>query len=1054
MATERVNIVFQTRGVRRVRRDVGGIGDDARRSATAVGFLKASLGGLGVGIAAREFVRFSDTATRITNQIRLVSTDTANLNRVMAELFQVARDTRSGIEPTAELYSRLQRSARTLGLSQEELLDLTTGVSQAFKIFGNNAAEAEAALVQFSQGLAAGALRGDELRSVLEQAPRLAQAIADGLNEIGENSLAEAFGQGFKLDDGSFDFDIVIGSLRELGAEGELTAERVIRALQTQLDVLEEEFGTTLPTIEDAFEQLRNKVIQLFQSSEFQAVSGAVASVLLFIADNFDILTQVVGTAAVVLGTVFAVKAIGAAIAGLQALFLLIAANPISALILAIVAAIGYIVLFGDRIAGVTGGTATLRDEFVAAFRTIRDIVGPVITFIGDLFSKLFGGILPLTGIMGDDWRETVSNMYENVKTFVTNAVGTWVGLKDAVAYVWNNLPAIIKDVAVQAVNFLIDKFEQGVNKIIEILNSIKQTGADVINGIIGFFQRGLDSIIQQVNSFAPGLRSTIEETLGVSLTIPPVTIPTVELTNSDFIQPRTFDRLTNDAEGAGAGIGAAFTNGFRRGADIATGGAMILEETFDSNLAEVEAERRAREAREALGALTTLSNGAGTPVGTIGDDGGSGGSSAARKKEMEELERHNELLAQNAALRDQEREAMTAAELIRKTSGDLAERNVNIQADSIAQLRELIGLEEDSAAVTQAKHDVVSELQGPLVDYITQMTALNQLLQEGTISQGEFNEQVANLALVQELQDLDSQLENTRFFFEAQAQELRDHQQSMLNTVQEAMEARLITEQEAADRILAINADMNAKIREAEMARYSVALQSASSTFGSLAEMTKAFAGEQSGIYKVMFAASKAFAIADSIIKIQQGIANALSLPFPANLAAVATVAAEAASIVSNIQAVALSFRDGGYVMGPGTGTSDSVPANLSNGEFVVRESQTRKYRDLLEAINAGRPIDLTAAQSPVPFAFGGFVSPETPVTPALRSQSGAVDGIVSNRRAISRQRSEDDESTRQTGDTHVWQITTQDADSFRRSKGQVQAQMARAVQRGRRNN
>lgn len=1048
MATERVNIVFQTRGVRRVRRDVGGIGDDARRSATAVGFLRASLGGLGVGIAAREFVRFSDTATRLTNQIRLVSTDTANLNRVMAELFQVARDTRSGIEPTAELYSRLQRSARTLGLSQQELLDLTTGVSQAFKIFGNTSAEAEAALVQFSQGLAAGALRGDELRSVLEQAPRLAQAIADGLNEIGDANLAEAFGQGFRLDDGSFDFDIVIGSLRELGAEGELTAERVIRALQTQLDVLDQEFGTTLPTIEDAFEQLRNKVIELFQSSEFQIVSAAVANVLLFIADNFDILTQVVGTAAVVLGTVFAVKAIGAAIAGLQALFVLIAANPIAALILAIVAAIGYIVLFGDRIAGITEGTATLRDEFVAAFRTIRDVVGPVLTFIGELFSNLFGAILPLTGIMGDDWRETVRNMYEAVKTFVANAVGTWVGFKDAVVFVWNNLPAIIADVATQAANFLIEKFEVGVNKVIELLNSIIGFGARVINTVTGFFEDGLNTIVNKFNEIA----STIAEVTGIDLTLQPIEIPDVTGENL-MIDPVEVARIENSYEGAGAGIGAAFTSGFQRGSDIATGAIITFEENFDENLAQVEAERRAREAREALGNLTTLNNGRGTPEGTIGgDDGGGRGGSAGRRKEIEELERHNELLAQNTALRGQEREAMTAAELIRQTSGDLAERNVNIQADSIAQLRELIGLEEDSAAVTEAKRGIVEELQSPLQDYIVQMTALNQLLAEGAITQGEFNEQVANLALVQELQDLDSQLENTRFFFEAQAQELRDHQQEMINTVQESLEARLITEQEAADRILAINADMNAKIREAETARYSVALQSASSTFGSLAEMTKAFAGEQSGIYKVMFAASKAFAIADSIIKIQQGIANALALPFPANLAAVATVAAEAASIVSNIQAVALSFRDGGYVMGPGTGTSDSVPANLSNGEFVIRESQTRKYRGLLEDINAGRPINLTAAQSPMQFALGGLVAPETPVQPALRSQLGAIDGAVANRR-IAAQQSEDD-LTGQGGDSFVFNVQTQDADSFRRSKGQVQADMARAVRRGRRNN
>lgn len=87
-----------------------------------------------------------------------------------------------------------------------------------------------------------------------------------------------------------------------------------------------------------------------------------------------------------------------------------------------------------------------------------------------------------------------------------------------------------------------------------------------------------------------------------------------------------------------------------------------------------------------------------------------------------------------------------------------------------------------------------------------------------------------------------------------------------------------------------------------------SIQLQNASALFGELAGLSEAFAGEQSGIYKTMFAVSKAFAIADSIIKIQQGIANAASLPFPGNLAAMGSVAAATGSIVSSISAVNFS--------------------------------------------------------------------------------------------------------------------------------------------------
>ena len=92
--------------------------------------------------------------------------------------------------------------------------------------------------------------------------------------------------------------------------------------------------------------------------------------------------------------------------------------------------------------------------------------------------------------------------------------------------------------------------------------------------------------------------------------------------------------------------------------------------------------------------------------------------------------------------------------------------------------------------------------------------------------------------------------------------------------------------------------------------------MTSASNAFGSIADITRGFAGEQNGIYRAMFAVSKGFAIAESIIKIQQGIANAAALPFPANIPAMATVAASTASIVSTISGT--NFGGGRQYGGP----------------------------------------------------------------------------------------------------------------------------------------
>ena len=112
-----------------------------------------------------------------------------------------------------------------------------------------------------------------------------------------------------------------------------------------------------------------------------------------------------------------------------------------------------------------------------------------------------------------------------------------------------------------------------------------------------------------------------------------------------------------------------------------------------------------------------------------------------------------------------------------------------------------------------------------------------------------------------------------------------------------------------------------------------SMQLQNSSQLFDGLAGMAKTFSGEQSGIYKVMFAASKAFAIADSIMKIQQGIANAAALPFPANIPAMATVAEQTASIVTTIS--------GTQMQGMAHDGIDSIPKEgtwlLDKGERVV---------------------------------------------------------------------------------------------------------------------
>lgn len=272
-----------------------------------------------------------------------------------------------------------------------------------------------------------------------------------------------------------------------------------------------------------------------------------------------------------------------------------------------------------------------------------------------------------------------------------------------------------------------------------------------------------------------------------------------------------------------------------------------------------------------------------------------------------------------------------------------------------------------DENKLLRDQADVYDRLNARREEAIRQLGAIAQLEADGKISKADANIAANDNRLVQDLNGLDQSLGGD-FQHQSELDNIQLLEDERLRIVQDALEAGLLTKQEAADREVAIEAEKQRQIRDLEFARQSVAIQSAQSTAESLASIAKDLAGEQSAIYRGMFIAAKAFAIADSIIKIQQGIANALSLPFPESLVAAAAVAAQAASIISNIRSVALQLADGGLVRGPGTGTSDSIPANLSNGEYVVNAAATARNLGMLEAMNNGR--------DPMRFANGGLIA------------------------------------------------------------------------------
>ncbi|MCP1316347.1 tape measure protein, partial [Halomonas sp. 707B3] len=235
-----------------------------------------ALAGLTGAMSAGQIIRYADAWTNTTNQIQQVTSTSEELLDVQQKLVQVALDTRSNFESTANLYSRLARSTTELGLSQQDLLNLTTTINQSFAVSGATAEEAANAITQLSQGLAAGALRGDEFNSVAEQAPGILRAVAESLN-------------------------MNIGELREFAATGGITAEIVVEALQLASEEIDQTFGGSIASFGQKMEVANTQIIEWVGTSEqVGSAVNVLGDSIVGLTENIDLLVDAgIGIAAI-----------------------------------------------------------------------------------------------------------------------------------------------------------------------------------------------------------------------------------------------------------------------------------------------------------------------------------------------------------------------------------------------------------------------------------------------------------------------------------------------------------------------------------------------------------------------------------------------------------------------------------------------------------------------------------------------------------------------------------------------------------------------------------
>lgn len=221
----------------------GGFGNTRASLAAVEGQLKSlqalgrnALQFAGIGVGITELIQLGDTYTQMTSRLKLVTQYTGDYAEVQQLLRNSASTSRSDLVATVDLYSQMSPALKGIGLSAAQSVGVITTINQAIALSGASSQAAQAALVQLGQGFASGALRGEELNSIMEQTPALAQAIADGLG-------------------------VSRGALRKMGEEGKLTAEAVATALQKVADQVNGDFSKAPVTVGQAFTLLKNEIL-------------------------------------------------------------------------------------------------------------------------------------------------------------------------------------------------------------------------------------------------------------------------------------------------------------------------------------------------------------------------------------------------------------------------------------------------------------------------------------------------------------------------------------------------------------------------------------------------------------------------------------------------------------------------------------------------------------------------------------------------------------------------------------------------------------------------
>lgn len=231
----------------------------------------------GVTLTAHALVGMADAYSRVQNRLSLVTESQQQNNALTQQIGQIANASRQPLEETAKTFARIDLAMKTLGRSQHDSLQITQNVAKALKLGGASAGESASALLQLSQAFNKGKLDGDEFRSVMENAPLLADKFAKKLG-------------------------VTRGELLQLAPKGKITAKVMSEAILEATADIDKAFGKLKPTIAEAFTVMRTSATLFFGDLDKQTgITAAMSSAIMVLSKNLDKVAFVIAALAPIL---------------------------------------------------------------------------------------------------------------------------------------------------------------------------------------------------------------------------------------------------------------------------------------------------------------------------------------------------------------------------------------------------------------------------------------------------------------------------------------------------------------------------------------------------------------------------------------------------------------------------------------------------------------------------------------------------------------------------------------------------------------------------------